>query len=142
MPNGLMKPVSFGSNITFNSGNLFSTNFTIDTARAMLRLTTLSDGTVHDSDYAAQSQMELPVTRRAACYLRNASAATVAAAYQAICDEVGKKATLTAVDANSQQWTCSARLEQIQAESNQPISTQTYFPFTMTFVQIDDWTEV
>lgn len=145
MPNGLMKPLTFAGTegtLTFNSDSLFTTVLTIDSLEPILRLTTLSDGTVHDADYSNKSMLRLPVYRRIQAHIRNTDEIAVANKFETIAVWVGDVGTFTAADVENSQWTCTARMGKISAESDQPIATQKYLPFTWVFAQITDWERV
>jgi hypothetical protein len=145
MPNGLMMPLTFvgtEGTLTFNSDSLFTTALTIDSLEPILRLTTLSDGTVHDGDYDSKSMLKLPVYRRIQAYIHNTNEIAVANKFETIAVWVGDVGTFTTVDVENSQWTCTARMGKISAESDQPIATQKYLPFTWAVIQITDWERV
>ncbi len=145
MPNGLMMPLTFvgtEGTLTFNTDSLFTTGLTIDSVEPLLRLTTLGDGTVFDADYGNKSTVKLPIVRRIQAHIRNTNEIAVANKFETIADWVGDVGTFTTVDVENSQWTCTARMGRISAESDQPIATQKYLPFTWEVIQITDWARV
>jgi len=137
---GLVKPVSFAGSVgtlTFNSGSLFTTGLVIDSAEPLLRLTTLSDGTVHDGNYGTQAALKYPVYLKLSGFFKNTAAGTVATAAAAVKAYIGDYGTFTVEDANDDQWTFNAYMGKYEAESDQPTDQQLYLPFTWTVVQVD-----
>lgn len=136
---GLIKPTSFGVNIVFDNEFTVS-NFDIGSIAADLMLTRLPNGSVHDSDGSSQSTLVLP--RKVSCWaqLLYDNPTNLGTKYKAVCDEVGKKATLTGIDISSTSWTATARLESVDADlPPYPLDTTVQLRFKMTFALLTEW---
>ena len=141
---GLTRPVSFGSNFTFGSGQtLRSFGFDVGSVQADVKLMRQADGSIYNANGTAQADQKLPRRRRVRCYLTSTTQGQVGTDYAAIIDDVGKSDTLTVEDANGDQWTYTAVLEEVSGDlPAESIDTMTYFEFDMTFIQITSETAV
>lgn len=133
----IMRPTSFGSNITFDA-NLRSYNFDIGSLEADLLLLRISNGAVHDSDGTSKATLLLP--RPISCWAQLENPNGIRTDYKTILDEVGEKATLTAVDDNSTNFTATARFKSVEADlPRQALDTVTFLEFKMNFVLTTEW---
>lgn len=140
MASGLVKPVSFAGTVgtlTFNSDSLFTSYLTLDSAEPILRLTTLSDGSVHDGNYGTKAPLSYPIIHRLAGHVTNSSPTAVATKVAAVKGYIGDYGTFTVEDSNNDQWTFNAYMGKWSAEANQPVDQQTFLPFSWIVVQID-----
>ena len=142
---GLVKPISFAGSVgtlTFNSDSLFTTGFTLDTAEPILRLTSLSDGSVHDGNFGTKAPLRYPIYYRLGGHISNSSPTAVATKVAAVKGYIGDYGTFTVEDSNNTQWTFNAYMGKWNAEADQPVDQQTYLPYTWAVVQIDVEEEV
>ena len=140
MASGLVKPVSFVGTVgtlTFNSDSLFTSYLTLDSAEPILRLTTLSDGSVHDGNYGTQAPLMYPITHRLAGHVANSSPVAVATKVAAVKGYIGDYGTFTVEDADDTQWTFDAYMSKWSAEANQPVDQQTFLPFSWIVIQVN-----
>ena len=140
MASGLVKPVSFAGTVdtlTFNSDSLFTSYLTLDSAEPILRLTSLSDGSVHDGNYGTKAPLQYPIYLRLAGHITNSDPTTVATKVAAVKGYIGDYGTFTVEDSNNDQWTFNAYMGKWSAEADQPVDQQTFLSFTWAVVQID-----
>lgn len=140
---GLMRPKTWSTLTWASSGVLQSFAFDIGSLEARLKLFTLSNGSIHDADAGGPADIKLPYDRRVMAQLKSDVPGTVATNYSAIVSLVGASATMTAEDANANQWTSSMYLKKINADlPRQAITTLLFLEFEMVFTQYTDWVAV